>query len=652
MSKFLVIDLYELTMAQVYFKQKRNTLATFDLFIRSQNRPFYVAGGIDEALEFLENFKFTREDIDYLRSLDLFEEDFLNYLKDFKFKGEIWTVDEPEIVFASELILRVTANLIEAQIIESLVLNKINLAVTLATKATRIVLASEGRGVYDFSLRRTQGIEASLACAKYSYMVGIKGTSNLLAGFLYKIPVVGTMAHSFIMSFDREMESFLTFSRQFPTKSILLVDTYNTKEGITKATKIANILRRMGFNLLGIRLDSGDLVGDAKYARAILDEEGLIDTIIFASGNLDEYKIRNLVKERAPIDAFGVGTNMGCSSDLPFTDVIYKLVEIKEKNKQFIPTMKLSEGKTTLPGKKQIFRIFDGKGIMQKDYIGLDKEKIKGKKLLKKMMDKGTRLYKEKNMNEKKKIFLERVKRLPEALKKIDKNYQYPIIVSKNLCSLVSEIKEQIKERTAKKVIFFDIDTQYDFLTKNGALYVKDSEAIIKNLNKLTNFANKNNIIIVSSQDVHRKEDPEFKEFGPHCVKGTKGYKKLPSTLLRNYKVITYKKTYSPEELKQNCKKYSQIILEKNILNVFSNPNTLNLLEAIFPDEIYVYGVVTEYCIKEAVEGLIKNNLSVFLVEDAIKEISSKEKDRLFSSWKKKGVQFVKTKAVLGKIVP
>ena len=209
MIKALLVDLYELTMAQVYFQHKKNASGTFDLFIRSPNRPFYVACGIDDALRYLEDLRFTKEDIDYLRDLALFEDDFLDYLKEFKFKGEVWGVDEPEIVFPQESIARVSGNLIEAQIIESIFLNKINLATTLATKATRVVLSAKGKGIYDFSLRRTQGIEASLAVAKYSYIAGAKGTSNVYAGFLYKIPVAGTMAHSFVMSFDREIESFL-----------------------------------------------------------------------------------------------------------------------------------------------------------------------------------------------------------------------------------------------------------------------------------------------------------------------------------------------------------------------------------------------------------------------------------------------------------
>jgi nicotinate phosphoribosyltransferase len=651
MSRALLVDLYELTMAQVYFKYKRNASATFDLFIRSLSRPFYVACGIDDALNYVEKLKFTKEDIDYLKSLALFEDEFLDYLKEFKFNCEVWGVEEPEIIFPQEPILRISGSLIEAQIVESALLNKINLATTLATKAVRVVLAAKGRGVYDFSLRRTQGEEASLAAAKYSYLVGAKGTSNLYAGYLYRIPVVGTMAHSFIMSFEREISSFLAFAQQFPTKSIILVDTYDVKEGIHSAIKVAKYLKREGFELLGIRLDSGNIASDARYARKILDREGLIDTLIFASGNLDEYSIEKLMVERTPVDAFGVGTNMGCSSDLPFTDVIYKLVEVKEKGKDFIPTMKLSEGKTTLPSRKQIFRILNKSGVMERDYIGLYNESISGKKLLRKLMEKGEKLYEEKTCAEKRELFFKKLRTLPSACKKIRTTYVYPVLRSKILSSFAEDVKGQIRKRIAPRVIFMDIDTQYDFLDKKGALYVKNSEQILGNVEKLIDFAKKNKILIISSQDTHIKNDPEFKEFPPHCIKGRQGHRKLKKTLLDKYKVLEFTKNYTRGELRAIINKFSQIILRKNILNVFSNPNTLSLLEEIFPDKIVIFGVVTEYCVKEAVEGLLKLGFSVTIVDDAIKEISSKEKNKLFSFWRRKGVELTNTQQLL-KTVP
>ena len=650
MSKGTFVDLYELTMAQVYFKYKRGVSATFDLFIRSSNRPFYVACGIDDVLNHLQEVRFTKEDVDYLRSLSLFDDDFLEYLRDFRFKGEVWGVDEPEIVFAQEPILRVTGSLIEVQIVESALLNKINLATTLATKSARVVLSAQGRGVYDFSLRRTQGKEASLACAKYSYITGARGTSNVYAGFLYGVPVVGTMAHSFVMSFDREIESFIAFARTFPAKSILLVDTYNVKEGVKSAVKVARFLRKNNVKLLGIRLDSGNLIEDSKNARHALDKEGLIDTFIFASGNLDEYRINELISQKAPIDAFGVGTNMGCSSDLPFSDVIYKLVEIKDKGRDFMPTMKLSENKTTLPSRKQVFRDFDKNGMICKDTIALDSEKAGGTKILKKLMANGNRLYKEKNLEEKRNTFLKRTKSLPYSLRRIDSKYKFPVDISKKLSLMVKDIRKQLVKRGAPRAIFMDVDTQHDFIDKKGCLSVPDACRLIPNLKKLTDFARKNNILIISSQDTHHKKDPEFSEFPPHCIKDSRGHKKINQTSLSKAKVLTYKKVYSSGDLRKFIHEHPQIILEKNVLNVFSNPNTLNLLETLFPDKVYIYGVVTDYCVKEAVEGVMRLGIPVAIIKDAVKEISSKEKQRLFSIWRNEGVEFVATEQVLKRL--
>jgi nicotinamidase-related amidase len=410
---------------------------------------------------------------------------------------------------------------------------------------------------------------------------------------------------------------------------------------------VARFLRKNNIRLLGIRLDSGNLISDSRYARKILDKEGLVDTFIFASGNLDEYKICELVSRGAPIDAFGVGTHMGCSSDLPYTDVIYKLVEIKDKSRSFIPTMKLSEGKTTLPSRKQVFRVFDQKGTMSRDIIALDGEKVKGRKLLKKQMEKGSRLYKEKTLDEKRRIFLNKAKALPPELRKVNSSYDFSVEVSSKLYSVVKKVKKELIDRGCPKVVFIDIDTQHDFMDKKGSLYVPGAEKIIQNLGRLTAFASSNRIPIVSSQDTHQSRDPEFGEFPVHCVRGSKGCKKIKSTLLSKHTVLTFQKAYSPGELKQMVYAYPQIILEKNVFNVFSNPNMANLLESILPDKVYVYGVVTEYCVRAAVEELLQLDYQVVVVKDAVKELSVKEKAKLFSSWKKKGVEFVTTKQVL-----
>lgn len=647
MNKPLLFDLYELTMAQVYFKSKRNALATFELFIRSTNRPFYVACGIDESLNFLKDLHFTKEALDYLHELKLFEDDFLEYLHHFRFNAEVWGMDEPEIVFPHEPILRIKGNLIEAQIVESALLNKINLATTLATKASRIVLSAKGKSIYDFSLRRTQGETAALAAAKYSYIAGAKGTSNVLAGSLYGIPVIGTMAHSFIMSFKQEIESYFAFLQQFPNHSILLVDTYDSKKGLQSAIRAAKILKTKGSRLLGIRLDSGNLTKEAMHARKILDEEGFIDSLIVASGNLDEYKIKQLINECAPIDAFGVGTNMGCSSDMPYTDVVYKLVEIKDTTKQFIPVMKLGGEKSTLPAAKQVLRIYNKNAFMEHDMLVTENEDGKGKKLLKKIMINGTRLYKEKTINEKRTLLAERIQNLPLELKDIESQCVYSVKKSKRLTNLITIVQKNVCEKTKTRTVFLDIDTQNNFFEKENIVHIKNSGQIRHNLKLLTKYAQKNKILILSSQDTHRNTEHEFNQSPDHCIKNTTSWEKIPETLLTKYKQISFNEIYSHEKLKVIISQYPQIIFEKNSSDLFSNSNFCAFLEICFPDVIYVYGTATELSIQQTVANLLKSGITIVIITDAIKRTSSYEQKKLFTNWKKSGVTFLETKTLL-----
>ena len=391
----LLLDLYELTMAQSYFLYKRDTFATFDLFVRElpRNRAYLVACGLEDVLNYIRGLKFSRQDLDYLSRQRLFSKSFLGYLGRFRFKGDIWAIEEGEIFFANEPIIRVTAPIIEAQIIESFLLNTINLQTMIASKASRVVSAAGTKGVYDFSLRRTHGQDAAIKVGRSSYICGFRGTSNVLSAKLYKIPAVGTMAHSFVMSFKHEMDSFLAYSNSFPEGTTLLVDTYDTKKGIENAIVIGLYLKERGHALRGIRLDSGDIVSLSKFARKRLDSAGLDDVKIFASGNLDEFKIKDLLERGARVDNFGVGTNMGTSIDAPCLDVIYKISEVTDESGKFMPTMKLSRGKVTYPGRKQVFRIQDSKGIFIRDILGLEKEKIRGRPLLRKVVDKGRVIY-------------------------------------------------------------------------------------------------------------------------------------------------------------------------------------------------------------------------------------------------------------------
>ena len=445
----LLLDLYELTMAQGYFYYKRNALATFDLFVRElpANRSYLVAAGLDDVLDYIKNLRFTSRELSYLRKTADFSKDFLDYLKDFRFKGQIWALPEGTVFFPNEPILRVTASIIEAQIIESYLLNAINLQTMIASKASRVFLAAKGRQVYDFSLRRTHGAGAAVKVGRASYLAGFSGTSNVLAAKLYKIPAVGTMAHSFVMSFKHEMDSFLVYANVFPNKTILLVDTYDTKKGVENAVTVGLYLKEQGYRLQAIRIDSGDIVSLSRLARRMLDREGLGYVKIIASGNLDEFKIKELVSRGARVDSFGVGTNMGTSNDAPSLDVIYKISEITDENGNFLPKMKLSQGKVTYPGRKQVFRIVDRKQRFLKDIVALSGEKTKGRPLLKKVVDKGMIIYKPPSLEKTRGFLKDGLGRFPDSLRVIGSRYTYPVEISPGLKRLHYVLARQLRYR-------------------------------------------------------------------------------------------------------------------------------------------------------------------------------------------------------------
>jgi nicotinate phosphoribosyltransferase len=449
MSISLLLDLYELTMAQGYFVYKKDAFATFDLFVRAlpKNRAYLVFCGLEEILGYLKNLRFSQEDIDYLSKQKLFSQDFLRYLANFRFSGCVWAMPEGTIFFAEEPVIRITAPIIEAQIIESFLLNTVNLETMVASKASRVVCAAGSKGVYDFSLRRTHGAGAGIKVGRATYIAGAKGTSNVLAGKLYKIPIVGTMAHSFVMSFRQEMDSFLAYANTFPQATILLVDTYDTKKGIENAITLGLYLKEKGYRLQGIRLDSGNIVALSKLARKMLDRAGLRFVKILASGNLDEFKIEELLKKGARVDNFGVGTNMGSSVDAPSLDVVYKLSEVTDDYGRFSPTMKLSKAKVTYPGRKQVFRIKDKKGKFVKDIVGLEKEKISGLPLLIKVMEKGRFVYKLPSLEKIRKTASDNLSGFPKELKEVVSGYRYPLVISPELKRLRRGLSYQLAKR-------------------------------------------------------------------------------------------------------------------------------------------------------------------------------------------------------------
>ncbi len=439
-------------MAESYLAFQPDTLATFDLFVRRlpARRSYLVACGLEDVLEYLRGLRFTPDDIGYLRGLKVFSPEFLAYLKGFSFSGDVWAMPEGTVCFPYEPLVRVTAPLIQAQIVEGALLNAINLQTMIASKASRVVHAAQGRSVFDFSLRRTHGSDAAVKVARAAYLAGCGGTSNVLAGKRYGIPVAGTMAHSFVMSFKDELDSFLAYARIFPDKTILLVDTYDTRQGVEHAVTVGLFLKQRGFRLQGIRLDSGDLAALAKAARRRLDAAGLRDTKIVASGNLDESGIRRLLAQGAPIDVFGVGTNMGTSSDAPVLDVIYKTCEVTDERGRFIPRIKLSKDKVTYPGRKQVVRISDAKGRYLRDVLVLEGEKVRGEKLLVPVMRSGRVVYRAPSLEVSRRKLEESLARFSGRMLQDQPVYTYPVRPSAKLQSLRNSLLAKYQGRSQR----------------------------------------------------------------------------------------------------------------------------------------------------------------------------------------------------------
>ena len=441
----LFTDYYELTMCASYFDNKNFEPATFDLFIRRlpENRSYFLFAGLQQAVEYLQTVKFTEEHLAYLRKQG-FKQDFLAYLQDFKFTGDVWAVPEGTVAFPNEPLIRVTAPIIEAQVVETFLLNTINLQTMIATKTSRVIHAAKGKPVIEFGLRREPGIDAGMKVARASYIAGCQGTSNVLAGMVYGIPVFGTMAHSFIMSYPKEIDAFRAFAKTFPNKSTLLIDTYDDIAGAEKAVVVAKEMEARGERLGGVRLDSGDLAQTSKKVRKILDDNDLDYVKVFASGDLDEFKITELLNRGAKIDSFGVGTKMGTSADRPYLDVIYKLSETQTADGKFTSIMKLSKDKITLPGRKQVYRFKKKDGTYERDVIALADEHIDGEPLLVRVMEKGKLVYDFPSIDALRNVSLENLSKLPEQFKALTDAAVYPVELSQKLQNLIKAKKMEI----------------------------------------------------------------------------------------------------------------------------------------------------------------------------------------------------------------
>lgn len=440
----LLTDFYELTMAASYFDHGMFEPGSFSLFIRNYPafRSYFVSAGLDDALRFLEDLRFSSDDLDYLGASGLFKRDFLSYLEKFRFTGEVYAISEGRLFFVNEPIMEVTAPLIEAQIVETFLINAVGLQTMIATKASRCVHAAGTRKLVDFSMRRTQGIDAGMKVARASYIGGFAGTSNVLAGKAFGLPIFGTMAHSYVTSFESEIEAFRAFARSFPDNVILLIDTYDTLSGAEKAVEVAKEMAKEGVELKGVRLDSGDMARLSKKVRRILHNAGLGKTMIFASGGFDEFKIKKVLDEGGDIDSFGVGTKMGVSADAPYVDMAYKLVKYDGH-----AVLKLSPEKQTLAGEKQVFRFTTSEGKLRRDIIALRDERLEGgEPLLKKVMRGGKIVKQSPSLSRIQKIFRDEFSRLDDRFKSIERRrYEYPVVLSPKLRSLQSQTIKRYK---------------------------------------------------------------------------------------------------------------------------------------------------------------------------------------------------------------
>jgi len=441
-SMALFTDLYEVTMAQSYFKMG-NIMATFELFVRRlpSNRGYLIAAGLEDVCNYLLNFRFDKNDLEFLEEKG-FEKNFLKFLSRVRFTGDMWALPEGELVFQNEPIIRITAPIIEAQFFETFIINAINFQTLITTKASRIVNSAKGRPIIDFGSRRAHGVDAGLKAARASYIGGCIGTSNVLAGKLYGIPIFGTMAHSYIEAFSSEREAFKAWLRTEGIDTVLLIDTYDTLRGVKNAIEAVEELTGRK-ELKGVRMDSGDMLSLSKEVRRFLDEAGFNSTKIFVSSGLDEYVIDEYLSKGAQIDVFGVGSSLVTSDDAPKTDMVYKLAE-SEENGRLVPRMKIAEGeKATLPGAKQIFRVEeDGKYV--KDILGLTDENLNGERKLIQIFKDGRLVYKLPKLDEIREKAKKELEKLPEKYRRIRNPEAYPVEVSDKVMDLGRQLMRKL----------------------------------------------------------------------------------------------------------------------------------------------------------------------------------------------------------------
>lgn len=440
----LLTDLYELTMAAGYLQTGFDATATFELFVRNlpPHRNYLVAAGLEQALAFLESVQFTAEEIEYLRKHPVFKNirgEFFDYLEKFRFTGDVWAMPEGTLVFAGEPLLRVHAPIIEGQIVETYLLATISYQTMIASKAARLVTSAQGRAVVEFGARRAHGPLASMMAARAAAIGGCSGTSNVLAGQTFGVDTYGTQAHSWVMAHEDESESFRHFLDVFPHNAYLLLDTYDTRNAVKK-------IIAMGRKPAGVRLDSGNLVKDSQWVRGELDRAGWQDVRIFASGDLDEFKISELLKKSATFDSFGVGTALATPGDAPHLSLVYKLVEV-ERGGKVREAAKLTAAKVTYPGRKQVFRDSAKNGEYRGDRIALEGESANGgERLLVEVMREGKRTAPVEPISELRTRCMAGLQRLPEKYRRIDRTAVYPVKYSKSLERMLDKVRRRVRK--------------------------------------------------------------------------------------------------------------------------------------------------------------------------------------------------------------
>ncbi|NMG76944.1 nicotinate phosphoribosyltransferase [Aromatoleum diolicum] len=438
----LLTDLYQLTMLQAYFDGGMTETASFEFFVRKlpEKRNFLIAAGLEQVLDYLEALHFSAAELEWLAGCGRFHPRFIDSLATLRFTGDVDAMDEGTVFFADEPILRVTAPLPQAQLVESRIINLLQFQSLVASKAARCALAASGRLLVDFGLRRAHGAEAGLLSARASYLAGFSGTATVLAGMQWGVPLYGTMAHSFIQAHDDEVAAFEHFARSQPSANTMLIDTYDTDAAAHKLVALAERLRPDGITIQAVRIDSGDLGEQARRVRAILDAGGLNAVRVFVSGNLDEYAVRDLVAAGAPIDGFGVGTRMNTSADYPYLDCAYKLQEYAGQARR-----KRSEGKATWPGRKQVYRHRDADGRVTGDLLTTADDRAPGEALLRPVMRAGRQLAATPALTTVREHAATQLGALPAALRGLDPAPPYPVTVSDPLHALADAVDQRLQ---------------------------------------------------------------------------------------------------------------------------------------------------------------------------------------------------------------